>query len=58
MQSYRWQSDEDFVDFDPTDEAGLEEVAAQWPRLASWQKVSYRGQDRHASSPIGKAAKL
>lgn len=31
----------------------LEDVASQWPAVASWEKVSYRGQERHAASPIG-----
>ena len=35
---------QDFVDFDPEDlTGGLEEVAAQWPTMASWDSVSYRG---------------
>ena len=59
VQSYRWQVDEQFVDFNPDDvEGGLESVASQWPTLARWETVSYRGQDRHAASPIGARAKL
>jgi hypothetical protein len=54
---YRWQVDESFVDFDPDDVEGeLETVASQWPTLARWETVSYRGQDRHAASPIGARA--
>mmetsp|Transcript_106392 Transcript_106392/g.227204 ORF Transcript_106392/g.227204 Transcript_106392/m.227204 type:complete len:106 (+) Transcript_106392:3-320(+) len=46
----RWQADEAFVDFDPKDDqdGALEDVAGQWPEMARWDKVSYRGDERHA----------
>lgn len=55
VQSYRWQADEEFVDFhaEATFSHGLEDVASQWPLVGRWEKVSYPGQLHHAASPIG-----
>jgi len=58
VNAYRWQSDEAFVDFDPSkgDDA-LEAVASQWHE-AKFETVAYRGQAAHAYSPIGAKSKL
>merc|ERR1712183_448484 len=50
VKSLRWQSDEDFVDFDPNQGlAGLEEVAEKWLDTPRFNKVNYPGWGQHMS---------
>eukprot|EP00415_Alexandrium_ostenfeldii_P000403 UN0403 len=50
VQSYRWQQDDAFVDFDTeSGDAALESTAAQWQDVARFAKVSYPGQMTHFS---------
>jgi len=55
IQAVRWQSDEGFLSFDPTNPSALEALAGAWPTWAKWEKVSYPGQDLHLAHRMGKA---